>query len=142
MKVEMDKRFDPKSYEAKWQAWWAEQGFFVCEAPSEKANNLYRAAILWQDKVSDVARARQALEAVSAIDPSYGDVFQRLQAIYIAEGARAELAELLKRRLDAVTDPAERVEMEVLRGRALADVGDSSAAPRETTSGHGFVNRC
>jgi valyl-tRNA synthetase len=36
MKVEMDKRFDPKSYEAKWQAWWAEQGFFVCEAPSEK----------------------------------------------------------------------------------------------------------
>src|SRR5262249_55787340 len=56
--------------------------------------------------------------------------FPRLQAIYIAEGARAELAALLERRLEAVTDPGERVEMEVLRGRALADVGDSAAAKR------------
>jgi cellulose synthase operon protein C len=100
----------------------------ACESPSERAHNLYRAAILWHDKVSDVTRARQALEAVAELDPSFGDVFSRLQAIYIAEGARAELAALLKRRLDAVTDPAERVEMEVLRGRALADVGDADAA--------------
>jgi tetratricopeptide (TPR) repeat protein len=97
-------------------------------SPVERANNLYRAALLWHDKVSDVARARQALEAVAELDPSYGEVFQRLQAIYIAEGARAELAALLKRRLDAVADPQERVEMEVLRGRALADVGDAVAA--------------
>src|SRR5262249_54929525 len=94
----------------------------------ERATNLYRAAVLWHDKVVDVSRARQAFESVAEIDPSYRDVFQRLQAIYIAEGARAELAALLKRRLDAVTDPQERVEMEVLRGRALADVGDAAAA--------------
>ncbi|HZF52290.1 MAG TPA: hypothetical protein VE093_26730 [Polyangiaceae bacterium] len=94
----------------------------------EKARDLYRAAALWQDRVQDVKRARLALERVSAIDPAYEDVFQRLQTIYIAEGARAELASLLERRLEAVTDPAERIEMEVLRGRALADVGDSAAA--------------
>ncbi len=96
----------------------------------ERAHNLYKSAILWQDKANDIPRARAAFESVVELDPSYGDVFPRLQAIYVAEGARAELAALLKRRLDAVTDPVERVEMEVLRGRALADVGDSAAAKR------------
>ncbi len=96
----------------------------------EKATNLYRAATLWQDKAAETPRARGALEAVAAIDPTYQDVFQRLQGIYIAEGARQELASLLEARLDGVTDPAERVELEVLRGRALADVGDPAAAKR------------
>lgn len=96
----------------------------------EKARNLYLAATLWQDRAADPSRARAALEAVAAIDPAYGDVFSRLQAIYIAEGARQELASLLEARLARVTDPAERVELEVLRGRALADVGDPAAAKR------------
>ncbi|WP_044985495.1 tetratricopeptide repeat protein [Sorangium cellulosum] len=95
-----------------------------------RAHSLYAAAVLWQDKVQNAARARDVLEAVATVDPSYADVFSRLKAIYVAEGARAELAALLERRLDAVTDPAERVEMEVLRGRALADVGDAAAAKR------------
>ncbi|WP_437999232.1 hypothetical protein WMF26_04150 [Sorangium sp. So ce185] len=95
-----------------------------------RAHSLYAAAVLWQDKVQNAARARDVLEAVATVDPSYADVFSRLRAIYVAEGARAELAALLERRLDAVTDPAERVEMEVLRGRALADVGDVAAAKR------------
>src|SRR5436190_2287441 len=34
--MSMDKRFDPKTYEPKWQSQWAEQGLFVCEAPSAK----------------------------------------------------------------------------------------------------------
>ncbi|MBK8251742.1 MAG: hypothetical protein IPK82_03630 [Polyangiaceae bacterium] len=96
----------------------------------EKARNLYRSATLWQDKAAEPARARAALEAVAAIDPAYADVFTRLQAIYIAEGARQELASLLEARLARVTDPNERVELEVLRGRALADVGDPAAAKR------------
>jgi tetratricopeptide (TPR) repeat protein len=97
-------------------------------SPEESARNVYQAATIWFEKVQDPERARQAFEAVAEIDPSYGDVFPRLQAIYIQSGARAELAALLERRLDAVTDPNERVEMEVLRGRALADVGDAAAA--------------
>jgi len=94
----------------------------------ERVRDLYAAAVLWADKVGDNERARFAMENVFAADPSYLDVFQRLQAIYVASDARAELAALLERRLDAVTDPAERVEMEVLRGRALADIGDAAAA--------------
>ena len=97
-------------------------------SPAERALNLYRAAAIWQDKVQDIKRARTALEKVAEFDPSYEDVFQRLQAIYIADGARSELAALLERRLEAVTDPQERIEMEVLRGRALSDVGDTQAA--------------
>ena len=33
----MDKRFEPKTYEGRWQREWAEQGYFVCPVPSEKA---------------------------------------------------------------------------------------------------------
>ncbi|HMB54262.1 MAG TPA: valine--tRNA ligase [Thermoanaerobaculia bacterium] len=32
----MDSRFDPATYEAKWQSWWHERGFFRVEAPSDK----------------------------------------------------------------------------------------------------------
>ncbi len=32
----MDTRFDPSSYEPKWQQFWAEGGWFVAEAPSER----------------------------------------------------------------------------------------------------------
>lgn len=97
-------------------------------SPTERAFNLYRAAAIWQDQVQDIKRARAALEKVAEFDPSYEDVFRRLQAIYIADGARSELAALLERRLEAITDPQERIEMEVLRGRALSDVGDTAAA--------------
>ncbi len=48
----------------------------------------------------------------------------------MSAGARGELAELLERRLESVDDPAERVEMEVMRGKALAEVGDAGAAKR------------
>ncbi|HZF07833.1 MAG TPA: valine--tRNA ligase [Thermoanaerobaculia bacterium] len=33
---EMDKRFDPRSYEGTWQRRWAAAGYFVAEAPSSK----------------------------------------------------------------------------------------------------------
>jgi lipopolysaccharide biosynthesis regulator YciM len=96
--------------------------------PAEQARSLHRAAVFWADRALDPARARRALELVSDLDSAYADVFERLQALYTEAGARAELAELLRRRLDGVTDPTERVEMEVLRGRALAEVGDAASA--------------
>jgi valyl-tRNA synthetase len=34
--AEMDKRFDPRSYEPKWQRLWAEMGIFEAEAPSDR----------------------------------------------------------------------------------------------------------
>ena len=34
--AEMDKRFEPASYEQKWQRRWAEKGYFKAEAPSDK----------------------------------------------------------------------------------------------------------
>ncbi|MBI5538391.1 MAG: hypothetical protein HY898_37050 [Deltaproteobacteria bacterium] len=88
----------------------------------------YRAAQMWLDDVKDVPRGRKSLEEASDIDIAYADVFQRLQTIYTEAGDRTELAALLERRLEAITDPQERVEMEVLRGKALADVGELSAA--------------
>ena len=98
--------------------------------PAARAEADHRAAVLYQDQVGDVARARAALERVLDLDPHFSDTFDRLRTIYIAAGARSELADLLKRRLEGIQDPGERVEMEVMRGRALAEVGDADAAKR------------
>ncbi|MFO0614761.1 MAG: hypothetical protein U0414_19395 [Polyangiaceae bacterium] len=89
----------------------------------------YRAGIL-RDDLGDAEAAQKAFERVFVVDPKNEEVFGRLRKIYVARGARAELAELLERRLDSVEDPAERVEMEVMRGKALAEVGDAGAAKR------------
>ena len=100
----------------------------VCNTDAERAHNLYRAGVLWQDQLSDTARASAAFETVAAIDPSFAEVLDRLMAIYVADGERTKRAALLKRRLEVVQDPAERVELEVQRGRALSDIGDQDGA--------------
>jgi len=99
-------------------------------SPAWKQDLDLQAALLWQDKVGDTAKARAALERVAAVDPNNVEVFERLRQIYVQNGDRSELADLLSRRLEAIDDPGERVEMEVMRGRALAEVGDSEAAKR------------
>ncbi|MCC6217192.1 MAG: hypothetical protein IT376_20200 [Polyangiaceae bacterium] len=88
----------------------------------------HHAALLWLDKVGDAARGVRALEQAFERDTTHEDVFARLQAAYIAAGERAKLAELLERRLERVEDPAERVALEVTRGRALYEIGDAAAA--------------
>lgn len=36
--IEMDKRFDPKSYEGRWQEEWAARGYFVCAVPGHPSD--------------------------------------------------------------------------------------------------------
>ncbi|MGO9833935.1 MAG: tetratricopeptide repeat protein [Polyangiaceae bacterium] len=83
---------------------------------------------IWQDDVADDQRAIAAFETAAAIDISYGDLFDRLSRIYAARVMQPELAGLLQRRLDGITDPAARLAMEIRRGRLLLEVGDREAA--------------
>ncbi|NUO49348.1 MAG: tetratricopeptide repeat protein [Polyangiaceae bacterium] len=107
-----------------------EAAAYLMQTPSWRAETSYRAAVIYQDVLEDQERARAALERVWEVDASHGDVFERLRKLYVATGARNELAELLERRLGGIEDPNQRVEMEVMRGRALAEVGDAGAAKR------------
>jgi len=84
----------------------------------------------WQDEVGDDERAIAAFETAAAIDIAHGDIFDRLSRIYAARTMQPELAALLERRLDGITDPAARLAMEVRRGRLLLEVGDREAARR------------
>jgi lipopolysaccharide biosynthesis regulator YciM len=99
-------------------------------APEQRAAQLYKAASIWLslEEGAGTEEGRRLLEAVSAIDPDYEDTFERLQAIYLALGAKRELADLLGARLDGVTDPAKRVELEVLRGKMLVEAGSAGEA--------------
>ena len=85
----------------------------------------YQAGQIWQDgDAKDEDRALAALESAAAIDVAYQDVFDRLSRIYAARKMQAELAQLLERRMDCVTDPEERLAIEVRRGRVLFEAGD------------------
>jgi len=74
------------------------------------------------------ARAIAAFEQAAAINVTHKDLFHRLSKLYAQKGARAELASLLERRIATVLDPAERVLLEVDRGKALQEAGDLDAA--------------
>jgi tetratricopeptide (TPR) repeat protein len=100
----------------------------VSEVEAHQIDLRYRAALLWLDKVGDRERGVRALETVADVDILYLDAFPRLSSAFAEMGERAKLATLLERRLDREDDPARRVELEVTRGRALADVGDIEAA--------------
>jgi cellulose synthase operon protein C len=102
----------------------------LSSVPEHQLEANYRAALLWLDQVKDVARARAALEAAAQIDVTHQDVFTRLQGIYVAASDREALASLLEHRLAGVRDPSERIELEVVRGRTLAEIGDNESAKR------------
>jgi predicted Zn-dependent protease len=90
----------------------------------------YDAGRLWLDDVHDDERAVVALEAAAALDVSYADVFDRLSRLYATRRMQPELADLLARRLDRVTDPEERLAIEVRRGRVLLEAGETEGARR------------
>ena len=100
----------------------------VSEVEAHQTDLRYRAALVWLDKVGDRERGVRVLETVADVDILYLDAFPRLSSAYAEMGERAKLAALLERRLDREDDPGRRVELEVTRGRALADVGDIEAA--------------
>ncbi|HEX3771425.1 MAG TPA: tetratricopeptide repeat protein, partial [Polyangiaceae bacterium] len=81
-----------------------------------------------EETEADDARALAALEAAAAIDVAYADVFDRLSRYFAARKMQPELAELLERRMESVTDPDERLAIEVQRGRVLFEAGDVAGA--------------
>jgi tetratricopeptide (TPR) repeat protein len=90
----------------------------------------YDAGRMWADDARDDERAIVAFEAAAAIDVAHEDLFDRLSRIYATRKMQPEMASLLERRIAGITDPAERLAMEVRRGRVLLEVGDTEGARR------------
>jgi tetratricopeptide (TPR) repeat protein len=88
----------------------------------------FDAGRIWIDEVIDDDRGIAAFEQAANLDIAYADVFPRLSTLYAQRGMRAELAMLLEHRVSSVTDPNERLALEVQRGRVLAEVGDPAGA--------------
>jgi predicted Zn-dependent protease len=98
--------------------------------PERQLEAWHDAGCLWQDELHNDERAIAALEAASAIDVAYADLFDRLSVIFARHKMQAELAALLERRIEGITDAGERLAMEVRRGRALLEVGEVDGARR------------
>jgi tetratricopeptide (TPR) repeat protein len=90
----------------------------------------YEAGRLWIDGVGDEGRATSAFEAAAALDVTHQDVFDRLSRLYAARKRPSELAELLERRIERISDPEARLAAEVQRGRLLLEAGEVSGARR------------
>jgi hypothetical protein len=98
--------------------------------PEHQLEASYRAGVLFIDHLDAKSRGRASLETAAKIDVTYQDLFARLQAVYVAAADREALAWLLEARLADVSDPNERVELEIVRGRTLAEIGDVQTARR------------
>jgi tetratricopeptide (TPR) repeat protein len=90
----------------------------------------YDSGRLWLDEAKDEERAVVAFEAAAAIDIAHKDVFDRLSHLYVSRKMQPELASLLERRVSGITDPDERLAMEVRRGRVLLEAADTDGARR------------
>lgn len=88
----------------------------------------FDAGRIWNDDAKEEDRAVVAFEAAAAIDPAYEDIFDRLSRLYATRRMQPELAALLERRLEGISDPDERLAMEVRRGRVLLEAGDTESA--------------
>ncbi len=97
-------------------------------APAHQVEAWFEAGRVWQDEAKDNDHAMVCLEAASAIEPAYKDVFDRLSRLYATLKMQPELAALLERRLESIADPDERLAMEVRRGKILLEVGDAGGA--------------
>jgi tetratricopeptide (TPR) repeat protein len=95
---------------------------------AHQAASFYRAGVLWAERVENPDRALSAFEETAARDLEHEDVLERLQALCVERGDRSRLAEILERKLARTDDREERVAIEVMRGRALAEVGERSLA--------------
>jgi cellulose synthase operon protein C len=84
----------------------------------------------WQDDLDDPERAIVAFEAAAVIDIAREEVFERLCSLYESRKMHAELAGLLERRIGTLTDPDQRLAMEVRRGRVLLDASNPDGARR------------
>ena len=105
--------------------------------PAHQLQAWYEAGCLWDDPSGDTDRAIVGLEAAAAMDVAYADVFDRLSRLYAGRGMQPELATLLERRIAGISDPQDRLAMEVRRGRLLLDVGDRPAARKAFESALG-----
>ncbi len=100
------------------------------QVPAHRVSALYQAACLWQEKAGQEDQATRALEEAADYDILHREVFARLRDLYIKQDERAKLAGLLERRLAQTQDPDERIAIEVMRGKALAGVGEHEEAKR------------
>ncbi|NRA32853.1 MAG: hypothetical protein HRU17_05885 [Polyangiaceae bacterium] len=101
---------------------------------AHRIQHLLAAGELWLSRTEQAERGMAALErAVEAGDDSVA-VFERLKKSYIDAGNQDKLATLLDQRIENCSDPVERIQLEISRGQALADIGDAGAARRALTS--------
>ncbi|WP_394838943.1 hypothetical protein LVJ94_18800 [Pendulispora rubella] len=100
------------------------------QVPAHRVAAWSKAAQIWLDDLHDDDRGMLALKEAAQLDVSDANVFTRLCALYTKRNLFAELGALLEMRAATVTEPAERLSLEVERGRVLLGVGDSAGAKR------------
>ncbi|MSP26732.1 MAG: hypothetical protein EXR75_16640 [Myxococcales bacterium] len=104
----------------------------------ERARELYRAASLWLSTEDRSAKHEgcRLLEAACAADPANAEAFSRLETLYLAIGAKAQLAILMSTRVHATIDPRKRGELEVRRVRLLTELGACEEAKLAIDAAH------
>jgi tetratricopeptide (TPR) repeat protein len=97
----------------RWQerAELAEREAEAMESTRNLADALYRAAVLWHDRVGDVQRATPLYKRILKVHPGHGDAFERLHNLLVADADWANLASIIRAQITSTTDPVTVVGM-------------------------------
>jgi tetratricopeptide (TPR) repeat protein len=93
----------------------------LAATPRQKIALWERVAAIYDAEYLDHASAASAWEAVLDIDSSHDRALDELPRHYRALGRWEELAALLARRAELVSDPAKQLELRLAEGRVLSD---------------------
>ncbi len=115
-----------KSFAEAAEAWELAAG--ACQVRARAADLYHRAGVLWQDKLSDIARARAAYEKAAERNVTHADVFERLRVILSEAGDRQRLAELFGQRLSAGGEAGDMVDLYTKQAQLYTDLRDLANA--------------
>lgn len=99
--------------QGRWQerAELAEAEAGALESNPGLADALFRAGVLWEDRVGDVQRAIPLYRRVQKIQPGHAETYGRLHAILTGAGDWSSLASLIRSQITATQDPLVTAQM-------------------------------
>lgn len=93
----------------------------VAASDSERVAVLERMARAQEEKFNKRDRACESLEKILEIDPRHDAAYVGLERLYQQEGRHADLVDTLRRHIDAVRDPAARIELYAKMGETYEE---------------------
>ncbi len=100
----------------------------VTGTDKNRVESLRRAGLFWIDRLGNLERGTAALDRALELQPDNEALFDQLRRIYASGGGHDKLVTLIERRIAIADLPESRSNLELMRARALMELGQTPGA--------------